>query len=248
MSARVQVCGRVRVEIDGVRRDPLLPGPQGRRALAFLVVHRHTPVSRSALVEALWPDDPPAAVDAAVHALLSKLRRVLPVAAGAEGLTVQLPPAAWVDLEAARDALHRAESAVALEQWGRAWGAAQTALFTARRGFLPDEPGRWAEERRRELEIMHQRALESYASAALHIGRTELATAERAGRELIGLAPFRESGHRLLMRALAAQGNAAEALQVYDALLRRLRDELGVPPCADTRALHADLLAGGIGR
>jgi DNA-binding SARP family transcriptional activator len=244
VSTRVQVCGRVRVEVDGERRDELLPGPQGRRALAFLVVHRDTPVARSALVAALWPDDPPAAVDAAVHALLSKLRRVLPVAVGAEGLSIELPAGAWVDLEAARDALHRAESAVALAQWGRAWGAAQTALFTARRGFLPDAAGAWAEVIRRELELMHQRALETYATAALHIGRTELATAERAGRELIGLAPFRESGHRLLMRALAAQGNTAEALRVYDALRRLLREELGVPPGADSRALHAELLAG----
>jgi DNA-binding SARP family transcriptional activator len=242
MSARVQVCGRVRVEIDGERRDELLPGPQGRRALAFLVVHRHTPVLRATLIEALWPGDPPSAVDAAVHALLSKLRRVLPVAAGAEGLSVQLPAGAWVDLEAARDALHRAESALALGQWGRAWGAAQTALFTARRGFLPDEAGAWAEGIRGELEVMQQRALEAYATAALSVGRTELPTAERAGRELVELAPFRESGHRLLMRALAAQGNTAEAVRVYDALVRRLRAELGVAPCAQSRALHAELL------
>jgi DNA-binding SARP family transcriptional activator len=243
MSARVQVCGRVRVEIDGVRRDELLPGPQGRRALAFLVVHRDVPVPRSALVAALWPDEPPAAVDAAVHALLSKLRRVLPVLVGAEGLTLALPADTRVDLEAARDALHRAESAVALGEWARAWGSAQTALFTARRGFLPDAPGAWADAVRRELELVHQQALEAYATAALYIGRTELATAERAGRELISLAPFRESGHRLLMRALAARGNTAEALRVYDALLRRLRDELGVPPCAETRALHTELVA-----
>ena len=50
-----------------------------------------------------------------------------------------LPTAAWVDLEAARDAVHRAESAVALEDWPRAWGAAQVTMFTARRGFLPGE-------------------------------------------------------------------------------------------------------------
>jgi DNA-binding SARP family transcriptional activator len=167
---------------------------------------------------------------------------VLPVSVGADGLSLELPPGCRVDIEAARDALHRAESAVALGEWARAWGAAQTALFTARRGFLPDVPGAWAERVRGELELMHSRALETYATAALHVGRTELATAERAGRELIGLAPFRESGHRLLMRTLAAQGNTAEALRVYDDLLRLLRAELGVSPCAETRALHALLL------
>jgi DNA-binding SARP family transcriptional activator len=44
------------------------------------------------------------------------------------------------------------------------------------------------------------------------------------------------------MRALASQGNVAEALRVYSDLCAILRDELGVPPCAATRALHDQLL------
>jgi len=44
------------------------------------------------------------------------------------------------------------------------------------------------------------------------------------------------------MSAHAAQGNTAEALQVYDELRVRLRDELGVAPSAATRVLHARLL------
>ncbi len=54
---------------------------------------------------------------------------------------------------------------------------------------------------------------------------------------------YREDGHRLLMEVLAARGNPAEALQVYDALRRRLRDELGTAPGEELRALHARLLA-----
>ncbi len=44
------------------------------------------------------------------------------------------------------------------------------------------------------------------------------------------------------MRALACQGNAAEALRVYAALCELLRDELGVVPCAATQAVHAQLI------
>ena len=47
---------------------------------------------------------------------------------------------------------------------------------------------------------------------------TELAAAERSGRALVEAAPFRESGYRLLMEALAAQENIAEALRVYERL------------------------------
>jgi DNA-binding SARP family transcriptional activator len=78
----------------------------------------------------------------------------------------------------------------------------------------------------------------------LHIGRAELATAERASRELIGLAPFRETAHRLLMKTLAEQGNTAEAIQAYTALRRKLRDELGVSPSPETQQVYAALMSG----
>jgi DNA-binding SARP family transcriptional activator len=44
------------------------------------------------------------------------------------------------------------------------------------------------------------------------------------------------------MRALAAQGNVAEALRVYADLREVLRDELGVSPCASSQAVYEELL------
>ena len=57
-------------------------------------------------------------------------------------------------------------------------------------------------------------------------------------------APLREAGHRLLMEALAARGEVAEALAAYEALRVLLRDELGMAPGEAARALHERLLAG----
>ena len=65
----------------------------------------------------------------------------------------------------------------------------------------------------------------------------------RAGRSLIEAAPFRESGYRLLMEALEARDNVAEALRVYDGLLGLLREELGVVPGRAAQELHRRLLA-----
>ncbi len=45
------------------------------------------------------------------------------------------------------------------------------------------------------------------------------------------------------MRALAAGGNPAEALVVYERFRTHLRDELGAVPDAATRELHRALLA-----
>jgi DNA-binding SARP family transcriptional activator len=84
--------------------------------------------------------------------------------------------------------------------------------------------------------------------------RRALAPATLEGRQQLRLAlpapvwvDVRETGHRLLMEALAATGNVAEALQVYDELRCLLRDELGVAPAAELQALHQRLLAGKSG-
>jgi DNA-binding SARP family transcriptional activator len=74
------------------------------------------------------------------------------------------------------------------------------------------------------------------------IGGSELPGAERAARELVEVAPFRESGHLLLMRALAATGNVAEALAAYERLRVSLRDELGVAPSEAVQEAYLGLL------
>jgi DNA-binding SARP family transcriptional activator len=107
---------------------------------------------------------------------------------------------------------------------------------------LPGEDAPWIGAQRQHLADMRLRALQSYAVAALGIGGTELPAAVRAGRELVNLAPLRESGYQVLMRALAAEGNVAEALNVHASLRETLRDELGVSPCAATQAVYDELL------
>ena len=108
------------------------------------------------------------------------------------------------------------------------------ALVDAVRSVLADQRARLAQIRRR--------ALEAYASAALGTAGTELPAAVRAGRQLVRLDPLRETGYQILMQALAAQGNSAEALRVYADLCEVLRDELGVSPSAPIEAVYQSLL------
>ena len=216
---RIQICGALAVERDGERLDGRLPGRQGRLLFTYLVVNRHRRIPRDELAEALWREPDPAAIDARLNPLLSKLRRVFGGDAVDGRSTIRLClPEAWVDLEAAAEAIHRAESSVAQQGWARAWGPALTALFVAERDFLPGEDAPWIDEIRHQLTELRLRALECYAAAGLGLGGTELAAAVRAGRQLTHVAPLRESGYRYLMQALAAQGNLAEALGVYGQL------------------------------
>jgi DNA-binding SARP family transcriptional activator len=229
----VQLCGRFVVELDGRRVEDELPGRQGRLVLAFLVANRLRTVARDEVIEALWPSGQ----DGGLAPLLSKLRRVLPL----DGLRPAVDEL-WVDVEAAAAAVHRAESALALGDPHAAWAPSQVAMFVAGRPFLAGEQADWIDAERRRLGELHVRALEAYASATLGVGGTELAAAVRAGRQLAQLEPYRESGHRILMDALAREGNSAEALLVYDALRTKLRDDLGLNPSPETQELHRRLL------
>jgi DNA-binding SARP family transcriptional activator len=244
---RIQICGRLVVRLHGERIEQKLPGRQGQLLFTYLAASRPRWVRRDELVEAVWPGNPPRAWEAALNALVSKLRRVTgpDVLDGRSQLRLNLPADAWIDLEAAADGIHRAESAIAQRQWARAWGPAHVVVHTANRGFLEDFDAPWIDERRRELTELQLRGLECLAAAGIGLGGTELATAERAARRLVREAPFRETGYRFLMEVLAAQGNAAEALRAYDQLRCLLRDELGVAPGAEVQALYERLLHPG---
>ena len=244
MGAWIQLCGRVVVVLDGQRVEQRLPGRQGRLLFTYLALNRRRPAPRDELIEALWPEEVPTGADTSLSALLSKLRGVLGAErlSGRSSLSLELGDGAWVDLEAASDALHRAESAVSREDWAEAWGPARVAQHIAKRGFLAGEDASWIGETRRDLEETYLRSLELAASASLGVGGSELDTAERTARALVKEAPYRESGHRLLMQALAARGNSAEAVQVYERLRQLLRDELGVSPSSSTQALHRSLI------
>ena len=148
----------------------------------------------------------------------------------------------WIDVEAAAAEVARALDALERGDARRAWALAQVPLNIASRGLLPGAQATWLEAPRRELEDVRQQALEVIGRAGLVMGGTQLQSAERAARTLIETEPYRESGYVLLMEALAARGNVAEALRVFDGLRTLLRDELGTNPSAEAIAAHERLL------
>jgi SARP family transcriptional regulator, regulator of embCAB operon len=243
-ATRIQLCGRFAARVAGRRIDRELPGRQGRLLFAYLAVNRDRVASREELAEALWPRGLPSAPDMALSALLSKLRRLLPDGAleGRSAIRLELGRQARVDVEAARDGIHRAEALIAARDWYASIGPTLVAHNISQRRFLPGEEGAWIDEWRRELEDIRVRALECTARRSLAIGGAEVAVAERTARRLIHLAPYRESGYALLMDAFERQGNVAEALRVYERLRGLLREELGAAPSPTVQQLHQRLL------
>ena len=244
---RIQLCGRLSVEIDGAQLAGGLRGKQVPLLLAYLLLNRDRPVGREELIGALWPDHAPVSQDAALRTLLSRLRSALgsDALAGRDELVLELPTPVWIDVEAAALAVERARQALERGDARSAWALAQVPLNIAARGLLPGAQAAWLEPRRRELDDIRMQALEVIGRAGLGLGRAQRTSVERAARSLIEAEPYRESGYVLLMQALAAEGNVAEGLRVFDQLRTLLRDELGTNPSPETIAAHEQLLRPG---
>jgi DNA-binding SARP family transcriptional activator len=90
------------------------------------------------------------------------------------------------------------------------------------------------------------RALE--CRGEVYLWNHEYTLAVEAAHELMDLEPLRESGHRLLIRSLAAAGNSAEALWAYEKCRRLIAREIGVDPSKETKAVYNTVLAECSGR
>jgi SARP family transcriptional regulator, regulator of embCAB operon len=249
-SVRVYLAGRVSVESpNGVLRSEQFPGQQGRVAFAYLALERASPVTHAELAEVLWPAELPPAWGAALSAIVSKLRSLVVKSGLGDAVMVtssrgsyelRLSPGAWVDVEAAAEAIHEAESALRAGAQRDAYGPSAVAHHIARRPFLAGEQGSWIEGRRDRLRDILLRALE--VRAEVYVWNGEHALALQSAKELTALEPFREAGHRLVMRAHAAMGNTAEGLRAYEHCRKLIARELGVDPSPQTKATYEALL------
>jgi DNA-binding SARP family transcriptional activator len=241
---RIQLCGRFVVSLEGRRVEDSLPGVLGQALFAYLVLNRLRRIDRDELLLAVYGEEAAANYHARLSVLLSKLRRVVgaELVSGRAQVELVLPPDVFVDVEAALEALHRAEAHVAKGEWTAAWGPSGLAYDVASRPLLRGHDRPWLDGWRRRLDDARLSGLECLAAASLGIGGAELAQAANCARQLVELAPFRESGHRILMEAYERSGNVAEALRVYDRLRIMLREQLGIAPGPAVQDVHRRLL------
>ncbi|MBI2917825.1 MAG: hypothetical protein HYY01_07495 [Chloroflexi bacterium] len=249
---RIYLAGPIAIEVSGtvVLDQRRFRGKQSRLLFAYLVVERRRAVSRQELVDLLWPGEAPPACDVALSALISRLRST--IAGGglaAQGMTLAsgfglhwllLSAEAWIDVEAAAEAIDQAEMAVRAGDMGRILGPATVASNISRRLFLPDCDGAWVEFQRGKLSRQLVRALDCHTEMWLAGG--DHARAIETAAEAVSIDPFRESAYRLLMRAYVASGNPAKAIRAYHDLQATLNNELGTGPSPETEELYLKAL------
>lgn len=239
------LCGGLSVARRGELVDLKAVARQGRLVLSFLLVNRARSAARDQLIDLLWPGTPPSAPEAALSAVIARLRRALgssTIVANQAEISLDLGAGVWIDVDAAAAAVASADTARELGDRSRVIQKAQEAVDLLEARLLPEFDGPWVEQRRDQLDALRVEALELIADAGLSEGGFDLRAAERAATELIQHAPLREVGYGLLMRSHAARGHTAEATLVFDDLRSRLLDELGTPPSRALIALNDRLL------
>jgi DNA-binding SARP family transcriptional activator/transcriptional regulator with XRE-family HTH domain len=230
-------------------------GPPSQRAvLALLAVSPDELLHRETIIDALWDDNPPDAALNQVQRYASRLRRVLDpgrsprdpgglIVSTGTGYRLRIT-AAQLDLLAFRDLTNRAQAA-------RAAGDADAAcdLYEEAMGLWRGDPLSDVDVLRRHPAVLGLRR-QLAAGAVAHAE-----TASSAGwyeralpylQRLTWQEPLHEQAHALLMIALAATGQQADALRVFEDLRRRLSAQFGVLPCAQLVEARQRVLSGGL--
>jgi DNA-binding SARP family transcriptional activator len=241
MELRINLLGGLTIEQD----DRPVTGLITRKAevlLAYLALERR-PHAREMLATLLWDDRTQKQALSNLRTLLTSLREHLGSYLAITRDTVALQDEnVWLDARRFEEMLASQKQAAAPDIL-----ILEEALALYRGDFLE---GVFVRESR-EVEAwtiavrerLRQQAVEAHFQLAGHyLHRRQYAHGIDHAQELIRLEPFRESGHRLLMRLLARNGQSNAALAHYERCRQTLDDELGVTPAAETTTLYERIL------
>lgn len=215
-----------------------------RVLLAALLVEPDKVVTADRLIDLLWGETPPPSARNSLQTYVARLRAELERLGGDQRLTTQGPGYALaadpddVDsarferlLSRARASSDPAETVTVLDEALGLWrGPAFADLDDS-------EFGRGAALRLEELRLA---AVHARVDAQLALGHRSEAIADL--EDAVTAQPLRERPVEQLVRALAAAGRTAEALDVVRDFRARLADELGLDPSPRLAALELEVL------
>lgn len=221
---------------------PSFSGDRPISLLAYLLLHRHTAVSRQHLAFTLWPDSSDSQARANLRNLFFTLRRTLPNAdayLAADAMTLQWRADASYTLDVAdfEAALVQAKTAVSDDD---KLGWLETAVATYTGDLLPGNYEDWIIPRRETLRQAYQEALHQLVALLERNGSYR--EAARYTQLLIQYDPLDETAYVQLMRLQALSGDRAGVRRTYEQCATALRRELDVDPGPTTQSAYEQLL------
>lgn len=234
---RIDLFGPPRLVIDGTDRQHA--SRKAMALMAYLAMRAGEPVTRRHLADLLWPDTDPDQSRVNLRQGLAQMKSLL--GDGAESAVLTSNDQIALDASRfdipARRLLTDAPADLAA---GIAAGPGFLEGFSARSGSFDN----WAAAQRHMLDVRTADALER--SGQDRLARKDPSGAAQDLALALKLDPFRETAHRLMMQALSGLGRTAAALAQYEKCRAVLKDQLGVEPDAETRALAARIRAARI--
>jgi len=221
--------------------------------LRLLALHPVTGVSIEMITNVLWADRPPARAAAEAQGYVSRLRRLLGKGPSGghgslltpTGLGYLLAGDIEVDVQVFSQLSRQAD-----EAFYRGMAARACAMYERALGVWRGEPlcdiGQLGGHPN-AVEIAHRRdeVIEAYADAAGLCGAYDRVRPHL--RRLCTRQPLNERAHARLMLSLAASGQQAAALDVFEQIRRRLDSEIGLRPSAQLREVHIQILRQQVG-
>lgn len=222
-----------------------------QHVLAVLLLEAGRVVSIQALADCLWDDHPPRRARQTLQVYVSRLRRHLktaghptgPVSSSAFGGYRLDVPLEQIDVQRFDQLLVQARAAGRKPDPASARALLREAETLWRGEALSGLTGPWADATRQVLHERRRNATLTRIELELSLG----SHADGLISELMSLSavgPIDQKAVGLLMRALDDAGRQGEALAAYRRAHERLRDELGVDPRVELRALHQRILRG----
>jgi len=243
------------LEVDQAGRQLALEGRQQRALLALLLLHANEVVPVDTIIDELWAEAPPPSATRSVHALVSRLRRLLEDEPSARnggegdsgvlltrshGYLLRVAPGE-LDLDRFESLLGRGRNALAAGQADMAAKTLREALAIWRGPPLAEFAyDSFAVVEIARLNELRLSALEERIDADLAAGRSDELVAELEA--LVATHPLRERLRGQLMLALYRCDRQANALQVYQDTRRMLVGELGIEPSQGLQRLEQAIL------
>lgn len=219
-----------------------------RALLAYLACHRRRSFSRDHLSGLLWPEREPEAARHALRQAVYNLRSKLGEGGASLIRTTHLEIGfnpnldCWLDIEAFEEALHAGNGNETADPHHLST-AVQLYRGELLAGFFVKECPEFEDWLVTEQTRLRESAVEGLRKLIENYRRRgEYRFGVHYARRLVAIEPLSEEAHRELMRLFALSGQRNRALAHYEELLNLLREELGVDPLPETKALYELIL------
>lgn len=233
---RLYLFGHLRITHDGLAH-PFRGLPKTLPLFAYLLLHRRQALKRDRVAYTFWPDASEESARTNLRRHLHDLRKALPASPPdqpwllVDGDTIQWNPRApfWLDV-AEFERLSAAPEGL----------PAAVALYTE--DLLPEVYDDWIFFDRERLRDLLFGSLEQLTSRYEASGDVKRALG--CAMQILRHDPLREETSRVVMMLHLRTGDRNAALREYRRIEELLREELGVPPLPETKAVYQAIAMG----